>query len=161
MSNAPQDLLREYAQLNRKRRSGGVTPLEYQRWLDLRAMLEKTFPGRPPPGSRGTSHMRVDYADDRELRQCVMMNVRPIGLFVNTPFAPDPGTGLRLHVHVLATGRVFESRVSVVSNNVGPDFSTAALGMGLRFATADCELRRHLEEICGVERSPAERQRSA
>ena len=47
------------------------------------------------------------------------------------------------------TGEEFCSRVEVVSNNVGPGFSTANLGMGMRFREADCELRRVLDRLCG------------
>ena len=43
---SPQDLLREFARLNRLRRDAGVTPLEFQRWLDLRQKLEKD-PAKP------------------------------------------------------------------------------------------------------------------
>jgi hypothetical protein len=147
--DGPQDVLREYAQLNRQRKGDGVTAMEYQRWNDLRGRLEKTFPGRRPPGSGGKTRIRVEYEDDAELARCVMVNVRPIGLFVNTPFASEPGTSFELRVHILQSGDVFDSSVTVVSNNVGPDFSTAALGMGLRFASPDCALRRHVEKICG------------
>ena len=41
----PQDLLREYAQLNSRRKAEGLSPLEYQRWLHLPAQLERDFPG--------------------------------------------------------------------------------------------------------------------
>ncbi len=156
MLDRPQDLLREYAQLNRKRKADGVTPLEYQRWLDLSGKLKKTFPGRSPPGGGGKTHMCVEFQSDRDLELCTMMNVRPIGLFVNTSFAADPGTNLILHVCVVETGSVFDSPVSVISNNVGPDFSTAVLGMGLRFASSGCALRSHLEKLCGIERQPEE-----
>ena len=98
--------------------------------------------------------MRVDFEDDRELSRAVMMNVRPIGLFVNTPFAPEPGTKLELRVSVAETGDVFETSVTVVSNNVGPEFSTAALGMGLRFNDPDCPLGHHLARICGKAGQP-------
>jgi hypothetical protein len=146
--DGPQDVLREYAQLNRLRTGDGFGPLEYLRWLDLRGRLEKAFPGRPAPGSGGTTRLRVEYEDDRELARCVMTNVRPVGLFVHTPFAPEPGTRFDLRVCVESTGEVFDTPVVVVSNNVGPDYSTAALGMGLRFTEADCALRAHVEEIC-------------
>ena len=152
--DGPQDVLREYAQLNRKRKGDGVTALEYQRWIDLRGRLEKTFPGRAPPGSGGKTRIRVKYANDRELSLCVMMNLKPIGLFVNTPFALEPGTNFELRVHIEETGENFDSPVTVVSNNGGPDFSTAALGMGLRFATAQCPLRTHVEELTAT--APAE-----
>jgi hypothetical protein len=36
-----------------------------------------------------------------------------------------------------------------VSNNVGPGFSTANLGMGMKFVENDCPLRRLLDRLCG------------
>ena len=78
-----------------------------------------------------------------------MMNVRPVGLFVNTPFAPEPGTRFQLRVHIEATACVFDSAVEVVSNDLGPGFSTAALGMGLSFSEPESTLKQHIEKLCG------------
>ena len=148
---APHDLLREYARLNRLRKGDGISPLEYQRWLDLRGRLERTFAGRSAPGAGGRSHMVVDFANRMALADATMFNVRPIGLFIGTPFAPEEGTRLELTVRVKETGEVYQTPVLVVSNNLGPDFSTATLGMGVRFASAECELARVLDELCREE----------
>ncbi len=152
----PLDLLREYAALGQRRRGEGLSPLEYQRWLDLGHQLDRAFPQRPRrrPGS---TRLRVEFASREELRRSVMMEVRPIGLFVPTPFAPEVGARLELALHVLETGERVASRVEVVSANVGPGFSTAALGMGVRFRDPECPLRTLLEELCGG----ARRQRTA
>ncbi len=152
--SSPHELLREYAGLNRRRRSEGVTPLEYQRWLDLGRRLEAAFPNKPALGAKGKVCLLVDFANEKELAASVMMNVRPVGLFVNTPFPPDRGTHLELRVRLQDSGALFRSRVTVVSNNVGPDFSTQALGMGLKFRDARCELRTHLDALCGIEPAP-------
>ena len=153
---SPHDLLREFAGLNRRRRGEGVTPLEYQRWLDLGRRLEETFPSQPALGRKGKVCLIVDFANEKELAASVMMNVRPVGLFVNTPFPPDRGTQLDLRVRILDSGQVYASRVSVVSNNVGPDFSTQALGMGLKFRDSRCELRARLDVLCGIAPEPEE-----
>ena len=145
-----QDVLREYVNLNKKRLGAGITPLEYQRWLDLGQQLEKAFPGHPTLGQRGETRMVVEFKDREHLKQAVMMNLRPVGLFVNTPFGPDRGTKLDLRVHVEATGEVFNSRVVAVSVDVGPGFSTAVHGIGLKFRDSNCELRAVLDELCGV-----------
>jgi Tfp pilus assembly protein PilZ len=147
---SPQDLLREYVDLNKRRVSAGITLLEYQRWLDLGQQLAKTFPDHPPLGQRGETRIVVGFKDREHLEKAVMMNMRPVGLFVNTPFAPDRGTELDLRVHVEETGEVFNSRVVVVSINVGVGFSTAVHGIGLKFCRPDCELRAVLDELCGV-----------
>ncbi len=78
-----------------------------------------------------------------------MLNVRPIGIFVDTPFAPEHGTRFELRVFVVETQETFDSCVEVVSNNVGPEFSTRKLGMGLRFVNSDCDLLSALSELCG------------
>lgn len=144
----PQDLLREFVELSKKRVGTGVTPLEYQRWLDLGQQLERAFPNHPPLGQRGETRMLVEFKNRDRLAESVMMNVRPIGLFIDTPFAPESGTRLTLLVLVEDTGEVFRSRVVVVSNNVGPGFSTRSLGMGVRFSNSECELRAVLNELC-------------
>ena len=48
------------------------------------------------------------------------------------------------------SGVEYRGQVEVVSNNVGPDFSTANLGMGLRFTKSSSELRSLLDHLCGT-----------
>ena len=144
---SPQDLLREFASLNRHRKGDGISPLELQRWKDLHRQLTEAFPDRPPLGMGGPVHVRVKFQSESELRSSIMANVRPIGLFVHTPFAPDAGFVFTLHVLVKQTGESYEGEVKVVSNNVGPDFSTASLGMGVRFTKSESTLRAALDRI--------------
>ncbi len=132
MNRTSQDDLREYAQLNRKRKSVGVSPLEYLRWQDMKRKLEKAFPGRPAPGGGGAARVVVEYSSSRELESTVMENVKPIGLFVRTPFTPEAGERFELSVLLLDSGKRFDASVTVVSNNVGPGFSTEDMGMGVR-----------------------------
>lgn len=143
----PQDLLREFARLNRLRKEEGVTPLQLQRWLDLRRQLEKAFPGRPAPSAGGPVRVRVAFESRRELLRAVMVEIRPIGLFLPTPFTCDPGTRFELCVELEEAGERYESPVVVVSNNVGPGFSTEALGMGVRFDAPESSLRKALETL--------------
>jgi hypothetical protein len=141
--------LREYLALNRYRKTDGVTPLQYQRWLDLRRQLETAFPDRPLPGGGGETSMVVEYEDLDHLTASIMRDVLPVGLFADTPFAPERGTNLRLRVRVKATDDTYTSRMVAVSNHVGPGFSTDSLGMGLRFRDANCELREILIALDG------------
>lgn len=143
----PQDLLREYAALNRLRANEGVTPLEYQRWAELRRQLQAAFPQRPPPGIDGEARLKVEFPSRDALKAAVMFNVRPIGIFVNTPFALKIGERVEVRVHLGET-EVVPGRMEVVSNNVGPDFSTAALGMGMRFLDETCALRALVDSLC-------------
>ena len=145
-----QDMLREFAGLNASRRGDGMTPLEYQRWLDLGRRLEAAFPNQPSLARRGKVRLLVELKSEAELKASVMMNVRPVGLFVHTPFPPERGAKLELRVRVVETDAIYSSQVVVVSNNVGPDFSTEAFGMGLKFRDTDCELRAALDELCGL-----------
>jgi hypothetical protein len=143
-----QRLLREFAHLNRRRREEGISPLELLRWLDLRGRLEKAFPGRPPPDG-GRTLVVVAFDARRTLRQSIMVNLRPIGLFVPTPFAAPPGTRFDLSVSIEETGDSGDGPVAVVSNNLGPEFSTRSLGMGVRIEAESCSLRRMLEKVYG------------
>ena len=58
------------------------------------------------------------------------------------------GSRFRIVAAIKETGGEYPSWAEVVSNNVGPDYSTAHLGMGLRFTKASCELRTLLDELC-------------
>lgn len=148
IQKSAQDVLREVVALDERRTSEGISPLEYQRWLDLGEKLRKQFPGHPPLGGRGETRIRVELRDEDALRDATMLNVRPTGIYVNTPFAAEVGAKFALIVSVKQSGKEFRSRVEVVSNNVGPEYSTAKLGMGMKFLEKDCELRRVLDRLC-------------
>jgi hypothetical protein len=144
---SPQNLLREYAALDRARREAGVTPLEYQRWLALAQQLDRLFPGRPIWKNPGSVRLRVEFADRGRLRDCVMREMRPVGVFVFTPFAADIGTRFELSVVVEETGESGSGAVRVASTHVGPGFSTNALGMGLRLREPESPLRALLDSL--------------
>ena len=77
-----------------------------------------------------------------------MLEVRPIGLFINTPFAPNHGEDFILCVREQETRQAFEAQVTVVSSNVGPNFSTATLGMGVRFVASTSPFIEFLDALC-------------
>ena len=147
VQKGPQELLREYAFLNLKRKGEGLTPLEYQRWSDLSGQLARAFPGRPLPGRGGRVKVRVEFRSPRELVASMMWNLKPLGLFVNTPFAADEGCELDLVVALKEPPEEYCAPVIVVSNNVGRDFSTDDLGMGLRFLRLPAPLKELLERL--------------
>lgn len=142
-----QDVLREIVALNKRRTNEGIAPIEYQRWLDLSAQLKRQFPGHPPLGGRGETQIPVEFEDFDSLLDTAMYNIQPIGIFLNTPFAADVGIKLGLVVFVKESGREYRGRVAVVSNNVGPDFSTIHLGMGLKFVEQKSDLRALMERL--------------
>ena len=149
MPDRPQDLLREWALLNRKRKDSGVSPLEYLRWLDVRSKLEKLFPGKPVPGAGGKARVCIEFQNQHLLRAAVMKNVRPIGLFVRTPFGPEVGERFELRVQLLDLDERYDGAVTVVSNNVGPGFSTVDMGIGVR-VQGEGSLQAKLFEVIGV-----------
>jgi hypothetical protein len=142
-----QGLLREYAALKSKSSDPGLTPLEYQRWLDLRQQLDRQFPDRAARATRSGVRLRVTFKTLAHVRAGVMHEVRPVGVFVGTPFAATIGTCFELSLSIAQTGESFLGDVIVVSNNVGPGFSTRALGMGLRLRGAGGTLRELLDRL--------------
>ena len=145
-----QELFREYAQLERRRTGDGVTPLEYQRWLDLGRRLRGAFSSRTLPGARGgaprgATRMKVEYASPAALRDALMKNLAGRGIFVATPFAPETGTRFEICIHVGSLGRALRAPAEVVSTNIRGDYSTKSLGMGVRLLAVGEELRRLLD----------------
>lgn len=153
---ATQDILREIVALNRRRTGAGIDPLEYQRWLDLSAKLRQEFPSHPPLGGRKETQIRIEFPDYDALLDAAMFNVQPIGIYVNTPFAAEVGVKFGLVVFVKESQNSYRGGVEVISNNVGPGFSTANLGMGMRFTQRASELRSVLEKISGTADAPAD-----
>jgi len=133
-------LLREFGALDKRRCREGLTPSEYQRLMDLKHTLSKHYPqGDAPEGAERRQHMRlplrllVQYKTRDALHDAVITNVSRGGLFISTAFPPEIGTQFTLCIRIDATGEAVDLPCEVVSHNVGRDFSTRALGMGLRF----------------------------
>jgi hypothetical protein len=151
-----QDILRKVVALNKRRAGEGLDPLEYQRWLDLSSKLRQEFPCHPPLGGRKETHIRIEFSDYDALLDATMFNIQPIGIYINTPFAADVGAKFGLNVFIKESQSSYRGGVEVVSNNIGPDFSTANLGMGMRFTERASELRSVLEKISGTTGAPAD-----
>lgn len=133
-------MFREYAVLERLRSSTGVTPLEYQRWLDLRTRLEAQLPQVPGDRrrfERTPTRLKVGFKSERSLQRAVIRNLSRGGVFVATPFAADVGTSLELLLRIDDTGELVEIPGVVVSSNVSDGISTARMGMGVRFERLD------------------------
>ncbi len=129
-------MFREYAALERLRSGAGVTPLEYQRWLDLRTRLESKLTqqhGERREFDRKPTRLRVDFRSEQSLHRAVIRNLSRGGVFVATPFAAEVGTTLILLLQIQDTGESVEVPGVVVTNNVADGFSTARMGMGVRF----------------------------
>ena len=153
-------LLREFAVLDRKRTNEGVSPLEYQRWLDLRMRLDKGLGNVESPGreerqqsARVPTRIRVEFTSPGRFQQATIRNLSHGGLFIATPFAAEIGVTLVLAISILSTGQVLDLPVEVVTNNVGDGFSTAAFGMGVKFVGLSTSQKTavHNLMLCGRE----------
>ena len=163
MADAPpvQDhlpLFREYAELERKRSSSGVTPLEYQRWLDLEQRLGAKFSGardrESQAGRQRETRLCVEFRTPEQFREAYMNELTRGGVFVCTPFAPEIGTEVVLCVRIHTTQQTFRLPSVVATNNVSDGFSTDLLGMGVHFKKLEPETRLALDDLFSSVGSP-------
>jgi uncharacterized protein (TIGR02266 family) len=145
---------REYIRLDRKHRSGGLTPAEFERWTLLKRSLGKKFsPGLSDEDAdrrsslRVPAQLRVDLASIAELRGKLMTNLSRGGLFVATTQLLDIGTRVTLHINVEASHERLEIPAEVVSQNVGPEYEAEPPGMGMKFLEMDAAVERRLAEL--------------
>ena len=140
MANAPQaaflEMFREFAALDKRRFSCGVTPLEFMRWQDLKERLGKRFKqrgvakaARPRP-----TRLRLEFATPRAFVDAHLDGLSAgDGMFLHTPFAMDVGRSFVAVIHIESTDEEIHLPCAVVSANVGSDHSTVHMGMGVRF----------------------------
>jgi uncharacterized protein (TIGR02266 family) len=159
MSTAPPmaqllPLLREFGQLDKARSREGLTPLQYQRWLDLKRTLAKHVePGAGPEGIERRNHLRlpmrllVEYRSRDSLRSAMITNLSRGGVFINTAFAPEIGARFTLCLRIDETQEAVDVPCEVVSHNVGDGFSTQTLGMGLKFGRLDAAQQATVDDL--------------
>jgi Tfp pilus assembly protein PilZ len=147
-------LLREFRLLESKRSEEGVTPDEYRRWHELKERLAYQIPqGKRPPGGERRQHVRipsrivVEFASSEDLKHAVIRNVSRGGLFISTSFVPEIGTQLVVLLSVGSEGEKVEIPCEVVSKNVGSDFTTQSLGMGVRFGALSDPQREAVDRL--------------
>jgi Tfp pilus assembly protein PilZ len=143
-------LLRELKSLERRRSGEGLTPLEYQRFLDLRQRLvAKAPPGTlgDDPEKRRATRLVVEFRDPLSLNRARIHNLNRGGIFVGTPFPPDLGTQLELRLRVRSTGDELLLPCEVVTNHVGDGFATQDLGMGLQLKPLPPLVKDKLEKL--------------
>ena len=136
-------LMREFGGLERKRLGAGVTPLEFQRWLDLKGQIGRSFeksrkaglsamggdagPARP-------TRLVVDYKSRDHLIESIVSNIQPAGFFVATPFAAE--VGVEFLVRVTLTEEGYEADVpAIVATSItqgAHTLSTMSMGMSLK-----------------------------
>ncbi len=136
-------LMREFGDLARKRVGAGVTPLEYQRFLDLKQQMgrkfstpESTQTQASTAGSRNTplTRLLVRFPNRAALVAAIVENIRPAGLLVSTPFAAEVGTRFLLKLALDHERESAEFPVVVATSIVDSahTLSTTSMGMSLK-----------------------------
>ena len=136
-------LMREFGGLERKRLGPGVTPLEYQRWLDLKGQMGQNFAKSREAGlsamggedaKRRPTTLLIAYKTRNHLLESVIDNIQPAGFFVPTPFAADVGTHFLARVGLTDVGDVADIPTVVVTSMTqgAHTLSTTSMGMGLK-----------------------------
>jgi uncharacterized protein (TIGR02266 family) len=145
---------REFIRLDRKHRSGGLTPAELERWTGIKRSLGQQFtPGLSDEQSdqrsslRVPAQLRVDFPSIAELRDKLMSNISRGGLFVPTTHLLEIGTRVTLRIYIESSDERLEIPAEVVSQNVGPGYESEPPGMGLRFLDMDDATKRRLEDL--------------
>ncbi len=147
------ELFREYARLERKRTTEGVTVAEHERWAALRSQLDRRFSKGAPAGVerrdsvRVPTRMKISYAGTQGLSEALMTDLSRSGVFINTAFPAPAGSRIDLRLRIESTGEVLEIPARVVSNNVGPGLSTRKMGMGVTFLAVAPEVRDKLDAL--------------
>ena len=136
-------LMREFGGLERKRLSAGVTPLEYQRWLDLKGQIGKQFAksreagiqamGGKQDGER-PSRLLISYRSRDRLLEAVVSNIQPAGFFIPTPFAAEVGETFLIRISLEEEGEVADVPAVVVTSisQGAHTLSTMSMGMSVK-----------------------------
>ncbi len=133
-------LMREFGGLERKRLGAGVTPLEFQRWLDLKSQIGRTFAKSREAGlsaiggSDGKARptrLVVTYASRDALIDSIVTNIQPAGLFVPTPFVANVGTHFLLRVNLAQEGEAADIPAIVVTSITQGAHTLSTMGMGM------------------------------
>jgi len=137
-------LMREFGMLARQRVGAGVTPLEYQRYLDLRNQIGRKFFASTGSGAARTASRRrtdssptrlvVTYPTRSALISSIIPSIQPAGLMVPTPFAAEVGTRFLVRVSTEREGESAEFPGTVVTSiaDGALTLSTTNMGMSLK-----------------------------
>ena len=91
--------------------------------------------------------LKMQFQTAGELRRCLLTNLSRGGVFVSTAAPPPIGTILRLRIEVAESDLQIEVDGEVVSTNVGNNFDTQHVGMGVRFVEPSPEAQRALDRL--------------
>ncbi len=148
-------IFREYMSLERRRASSdGVTVAEYQRWVDLKRLLNRYF--QPDirdvhedrrKSVRVPSKLRLAFETYGELRECLMSNLSRGGLFIVTTDPLPMGATLKIWISIAESGQEIEVEGEVASHNSGPGLLSEELGMGIRFIRLSEEQEKAIDNL--------------
>ncbi len=149
------EIFREYMSLERRRASAdGVTVAEYQRWVDLKRLLNRHF--QPDirdvhedrrKSVRVPSKLRLAFETYGELRECLMSNLSRGGLFIVTTDPLPLGSVLKIWISIAESGQEIEVEGEVASHNSGPGLLSEELGMGIRFIRLSEEQEKAIDNL--------------
>ena len=136
-------LMREFGGLERQRLGAGVSPLEFQRWLDLKSQIGKKFARSRADGLSATGSvdgktrptiLSISYHSREALVDSIVPNIRPAGFFVPTPFAATVGTVFILRVSLEKAGESADIPATVVTSITqgAHTLSTGSMGMSVK-----------------------------
>ena len=147
---------REYMVLERRRASEeGITLLDWQRWVQLKRILDRQFQSeihgnasdRREDSVRVPTRIRVGFESYGEIRESLMTNVSRGGLFITTP-APLPlGTKLRVQIRIAESQDVLDLQGEVAWQNSGPGLVSEELGMGIQLVRLTPEEEKAVDNL--------------
>lgn len=148
-------LFREYMALERRRiDSEGISVAEYQRWRQLKRLLNRYFqPDLPDEAAdqrdsvRVPARLRVGFETYGEIRECLMSNLSRGGVFIATSDPLPMGSVLSLWIRIAESGQEIEVEGEVASHNSGPGLLSEELGMGIRFIHVSAEQEKQLDNL--------------
>lgn len=147
---------REYMLLERRRASEeGITVSDWQRWVQLKRILDRQFKqeghessaDRREDSVRVPTRLRVGFESYGEIRESLMTNVSRGGLFISTQSPLPLGTKIRVQIRIEETGDVVDVPGEVAWHNMGPDLETEARGMGVQFVRLTPEEEKAIEDL--------------
>ncbi|MEM9177425.1 MAG: hypothetical protein AAGC67_19595 [Myxococcota bacterium] len=133
-------LIREFGGLERKRLGAGVTPLEYQRWLDLKGQIGKTFAKSREAGLKAIgggegkerpTRLVVGYRNREHLLDSIVSNLQPAGFFVPTPFAAEVGATFLMRLSLGEEGETADVPVVVATSITQGAHTLSTMSMGM------------------------------
>ncbi|MGH0033171.1 MAG: PilZ domain-containing protein [Myxococcota bacterium] len=146
-------MFREYANLDRMRRQGGLSPRDLARWQALKRKLGQHFsPGLSDHRAdaresvRVPTRLRVSFATDGALAESLITNFSRKGVFVETDCPVEIGAQIELRIDVAKPARSITVRAEVVTHGLGPRLD-ARNGMGLRLLEGDPDVEKQLDDL--------------